>query len=201
MSVMLQRFWIQLTADRRRFGMLCGCVGVGLLLWARLIVVSNMPRTVIADGTAVAHSSAAKADKDKGSTENKPRAIVPVRLEQTAARDPFVISPRHYPRPIPVVDLGKDLGKSQVAPVEDSEQLEARLTAQLRSLVEGLKLEAAMERGDMAVIDGRTYRRGDWIGAGDDGQVRFRLMEVRQRSVILEHEDRRFELKIDNPWG
>jgi hypothetical protein len=201
MPMTLRRLWIQVTSDRRRFGMLCACVIAGLLLWARLIVVSNMPRTAVADENPGANSVTAKSVDSKGAAENKPRPVVQVELARTVNHDPFVISAKHYPKPLVVVDLGKEASKSQPQPVEDSEQREARLVAQLRSLVDRLKLEAAMVGGEMAVISDRTYRRGDWIKAGDDGEIQFKLTEVRQRSVILEHDDRRFELKMATPGG
>ena len=49
MSPKLRRIWIQLTTDRKRFGILCAMVALGLLLWGRLIVVSNLPRTAVAE--------------------------------------------------------------------------------------------------------------------------------------------------------
>ena len=49
MSVLLRRLWIQITADRRRFGVFCALVALGFLLWARIIVISNIPKDAVAD--------------------------------------------------------------------------------------------------------------------------------------------------------
>ena len=49
MQLVLRRLWIQITSDRKRFGLLCAMLLIGLLLWGRIIVTSNLPRTAIAD--------------------------------------------------------------------------------------------------------------------------------------------------------
>jgi len=48
----------------------------------------------------------------------------------------------------------------------------------------------------MAVISGRTYRPGDLIDSQDSGSIRFVLVEVQRRSVVLEHAGRRYELRM-----
>ena len=37
MTPRFRRVWLQLTADKRRFGVLCAAITVGLLLWARFL--------------------------------------------------------------------------------------------------------------------------------------------------------------------
>ncbi|MCZ6836427.1 MAG: hypothetical protein O7G85_11690 [Planctomycetota bacterium] len=49
MIKMPRRFWTWLNADRKRFSLACLLTLFGLLLWSRLILVSNLPRTAIAD--------------------------------------------------------------------------------------------------------------------------------------------------------
>ncbi len=48
----LARGWIWLTASRRRFSIALSLALVGLLLWSRLIILSNLPRTAVADDEA-----------------------------------------------------------------------------------------------------------------------------------------------------
>ena len=63
----------------------------------------------------------------------------------------------------------------------------------VRSLVQGFELEAVM--ADMAIIDGSVYQQGDTVvGTGLSGEIR--VIEVKRRSVILSHGDRRYELTI-----
>ena len=114
-------------------------------------------------------------------------------------RDPFVISPHYFPKPTALVEMDQEAGKSRPPSVEDAEQVFARRTTQLRALVERMKLDAAMAKGEMAVISGMTYRQGDFVATEGSEQIKFLLAEVRHRSVILECEDRRFELKMATP--
>jgi hypothetical protein len=221
MSLRLRRFWIQLTADRRRFGALCLALCLGLLLWARLIVVSKPPRTALANDALAAGKASPSIDPDRSAAspeatasrgaDNKVRRsgseIVdgragrsPIRVELSAkpVQDPFVIDPLYFPKPTPFTDSNQHASKSQSEPVEEPLQTEARLTAQLLALVERFKLEAAIG-SSIAVIDGKAYRVGNEIPSSQGRQVRFKLSEVRQRSVILECEGRRFELQMTSP--
>ncbi len=49
MRAQLRRIMDILVADRRASGAFCALVALALLFWARLIVISDMPRTAIAD--------------------------------------------------------------------------------------------------------------------------------------------------------
>ena len=53
MNEWLQRIWIQLTADKRRFGALVVVVAVGMLFWARIIIISQPPQRAVADDDPV----------------------------------------------------------------------------------------------------------------------------------------------------
>lgn len=202
MPVFLKRLWIRVTADRRKFGVFTAVLLLGLLLWARIIVISNVPRTAIADpdvpdGTGLVPPDSTKAGgPDKG---EPPRLVV--RLEREPRRDPFLLSELYFPRPTPVPDPGQETGKSDPQPTEDPEQIEAQLVAGLRALVARLKLEAVIGGGPMAVISGKTYRLGDDVPDSDMFEIRFKLVEIGQRSVILEWKGRRFEMKMESPGG
>jgi hypothetical protein len=203
MGLSLRRYWIQLTADRRRFGVLCAVIGVGLLLWARLIVVSNIPRTAMANDQAAATGSnkpGAKPTKKGASptVSSANKTPVAIALADVPRRDPFVISPKYFPKPIMPIVGEPEVGKLGQEPAEEPEQAEARLEAALRTSVDRLKLEASVG-GSMAIINGRTYRRGDVIEGGGNGEFSFRLDEVGQRSVVLLCEGRRFELEMASP--
>ena len=52
MNKKMNMIWRRLTADSRRFGLFCTLLFVGLLLWARIIVIARPPRTAIADNIA-----------------------------------------------------------------------------------------------------------------------------------------------------
>lgn len=200
MRVLLNRIWIQLSTDKRKFGLFSVLVLAGLLLWARIIVISNLPRTVVAgeqgpeavaNGRASGEEAAPPADREAA----RPR----VRLSREPARDPFVISPDHYPKRVLVTDLDSERGKSDGQQTEDAQRAEARINAQLKTLLDRFRVEAVLTEPPMAVINNRTYRLGSWIPAVGNEQVWFQLVEVRSRRVILEYEGRRFELRIPTP--
>ena len=199
MIVHLRRYWIQLTADKRKFTVLCAMIGVGLLLWARLIVISNMPRTALADKPERVQT--AERPITPRTTDNRHAAPIRVVLSQQPQRDPFVIDELYFPNPTSVGDLPADPAKSAAQQAEDPEEAEARIRSQLQVLVDQFTLDAAMTGASLAVIGGTTYRLGDRIAAIGSEQVLFTLADVRQRSVTLEFEGRRFELKMETPGG
>ena len=200
MMLMLRRLWVQLTADRRKFAALCVMVGLGLLLWARLIVISNMPRTAVADEEAPAAAQTPAPQRTEES-DNRQTCPVPVALAFAPQRDPFVISDRHFPRPTSVGDLATEPAKSGAQQAEDPEQAEARLRARIQALVDQFTLDAAMSSASLAVIGGKTYQQGARVPALGSEQIFFTLAQVRQRSVVLVYEGRRFELKMNGPGG
>ena len=120
-------------------------------------------------------------------------------VDHEPRRDPFLLDGRYFPRPTPNVDPGQETNKLDPQRVEDPNQIEARLIASLWAIVGRLKLEAVIAGGPMAVISGRTYRLGEEVPEDDMFEIQFRLVEIRQRSVILDWEGRRFEMKMDSP--
>jgi hypothetical protein len=194
MTTALRRFWIRISTDRRRLGVLCAAVGVGLLLWARVIVIGNIPRQAVAGLEAQFLQQQAPPDRVASAPRRKR-----VALDATPRRDPFLISPIYFPKATPPPQLPTDEGKSAAETLDSGEQADARKLAQLRSLAERFQLEAVMTGSPMAVINGRTYRTGDVIPAVGNEQVRFTLSEVRSRSVVLTYEEHRFELTFAQP--
>lgn len=200
MTVQLRRMWIQLTADRKRFGVLCGVIAVALLLWSRIIVISNVPRTAVAEDHPEADVVAERLLGALNWSENDSlRPATQVTLERRPRRDPFVISIEHFPKPEAIDTSAEDRDKSAGEPAENAEAREARITARLRELVEGLSLEAVMSGPPpMALIDGVSYRVGDAVPAGTNDTT-FTLVEVGQRRVVLEIQERRFTLDMKSP--
>ncbi len=200
MPVILRRLWIQLTADRRRFGALCATVLLGLLLWSRIIVTSNLPRTAVADESAAASEDrSSDGPSSPGVSDNRRRAPVNVQLAEFPIRDPFLISDQYFPKPTSLDVLPQDQAKLLERPAEISRDPGALRATQLRALVGRFSLEAVMQGRPMAVISGRTFQLGDSIPAVENEAVRFQLTAVRPRSVVLECEGHRFELKMESP--
>lgn len=196
----LRRIWIQVASDRKRFGLLCGVIAVALLLWSRIIIISNVPRTAVADDESESEEVASHLLGDLAASENDASSgVTHITLERRPRRDPFVISNEHFPKPQSIDTTGEEQDKSAREPAEDAEAREARITARLRELVEGLSLEAVMSGPPpIALIDGESYRVGDAVPAGANG-THFTLVEVGQRKVVLQFQERRLTLEMNSP--
>ena len=200
MQLVLRRLWIQITSDRKRFGLLCAMLMLGMLLWGRIIVTSNLPRTAVATDPLV--SGAPRPLTNGGppggadKVDGPPRRIM---LAQIPLRDPLLISDVHFPKPTSVELLGQDDPKFGGHKAENVRQAEARLTEELRVLVNRFTLEGVMKGRPMAVVNGKTYRLHSWIPAVKRDDILFQLLEVGDRSVILECKGRRFKLNMNYP--
>ena len=185
MGMIFRRMMVQLTADRRKFGVLCALLVLGLLFWARIIVIKNLPRTALA-GDEIAAVEERATSENSTASENSAHAVRTVMLDSVPSRDPFTLSGIWFPKNEEPALVSSDGPKSSHTSSEDPEQAISRL-----------RLEAVMQGSPMAVISGRTYRPGDWIDEEEVSRIRFFLVEVRRRSVLLEHGGRQFELSLD----
>lgn len=197
MQLVLRRIWLHLTADRKRFAALLTVLSIGLLLWARIIVISNPPRRAAADNHKVA-TEASAPDSATTSRNRSSSAPISVVLERSAPRDPFHISAATYPRPNVLANSDEDSGKLHSGMAEDAVQADMLRTRQIRAAAEGLKLEAVMPAAGLAVIDGRMCSVGDTLMLPKTNVV-FKVIEVRGRSVMIECEERQVELRMANP--
>lgn len=200
MPLALRRMWIQMISDRRRFGILAAACLVGVLLWARVIIVAKPPRTAIADdaSSSVERDSAVNGTA-RSRADKQAEPVAPVVLELIPRRDPFLINPQFFPRPTQPNPSGQEQAKSVSTTAEDAER-GARRTEAIVAAAGGLKLEAVMKGAQLAVINGRTTRVGDRMHAGKD-MLEFVLIEVGERSVMLECESRRIELEMPGASG
>jgi hypothetical protein len=201
MTELLRRLWVRINAERRQAGVLAAILVLGMLLWARIIVISNVPRMAVADPAekSGAESKEAAQGSENARSHNRSQPKVRIELADSPDRDPFVISPRHFPRPIIEGDLPPEAGKSDAQQAEDPVQTETRQVARLRALVGTLKLEAVMRGTPVAVLNGTKYQLGQMVSVAGEKEIRFTLVEVRSRSVILGYRDYRFELEMASP--
>jgi len=166
--------WQRLTADRKRFGLFCTLLFVGLLLWARIIVISRPPRTAVAiTETEVAALVPVSSDNAKVSAV----------FETMPAKNPFVINNKVFPSELLVTD------NTLPHYVDNSIQAEQEIVA-------GLTLDAIL--GEMAMINGRVIKQGDVVAMHDVPDP-LRLTSLSGRSVIISAGNRRYELTIAHP--
>lgn len=160
---------------------------MGLLLWARIRILTSLPKTAIADETTLAENTprepVAPSEFDSGLS-----AMPEVRT------DPFRIDPHIFPKANPpaVVPPVPDIEPKTEGPSADETQREMSRAA--GRAAERFRLQSAGRGLSMAVIDGRTYRVGEVL-EGADG-FRFTLVEVLEGAAIVEWEAERFELRL-----
>ena len=102
-----------------------GVAWMGLLLWARLLVVSNYPRTALAEPVD------APAATDEGGRGAKNAALaepqVRIALDGRVTRDPFRIDASAFPLPIEESGSRADVEKSIAEPAENQSEIARRL--------------------------------------------------------------------------
>lgn len=164
----------QITADKKKLGIMVCALALGLLLWGRLLL-QGVPRTATADDPA---KTAQKTDNNDPSGGNnpqndKPLPVVHVDLPATPGRDPFGIDPSRYKRNLGASHRTSAAKSTQVTPDEDPK------TAAVRQEAMELRLES--------VVTGtrpRAYINGRLLAPGDEYEG-FRLIQVTDRHVLL----------------
>ena len=167
----MKRTWQTLTADKRRFSLFCTLLFVGLLLWARIIVIARPARTAIA-APIVVNPSAEILYSDNLTT--------PAYLEAVPRKNPFEVNSTVFPEYVASPD---NIHDSMPVLTDSTES----------GFVATLKLEAIM--GEMAVINGQVVSVGGIIGS-QTAREPLRLSAMQGRTVIISAGDRRYELSI-----
>lgn len=203
LQVAARRVWVQLTADRRRFRALLVTAGVagilwmkplGLLLWARLRLLADIPRTAMAEPGLMTDAG--------GPPEGLTPSPAPLRivLDEEPRHDPFVVSDRDFPRPTPGPVIPEEPDKSASERAEGSIPAHTGLARQLQAIVASFKLEAAMQGNPpVAVINGQTFRPGDTIASPDAPEVAFGIVSIGSRTVTVESQGYEFTIRMASP--
>ena len=159
---------------------------LGLLLWARLRLLTTIPRTAMA-------------------TEDPLRlAVVEVPvfpdlpefgLDEVIQRDPLRISPRHFPRATPSPKEPVVVPKSAAEEVEEEDREKQLMQERLASIVSEIHVQVLIPGRGVALIGGRACKVGDEVPTKVDG-ISFRLLEVRMGSVVIEAGGHEFNLRL-----
>ena len=192
-----RRLWIHVTADRRKFTVFCLMSTVGLLLWARLLIVSDIPRTAIAEPDEV-HPDRTAFSEDQVVFEEIPDGILVV-LDDLPDRDPFAIDGEYFPDETSP-GTGSIFSEESDPDGDNGGLLPDRSLQQIvEEHVRGLRVEAVMPRSDLAVIDGQVLGAGDTLEGLDLGGVPVTLVEVIEDTVVLACKQFHFFLTLDAP--
>ena len=194
----LQRLWIRLTTDRRKFTAMCVLAVVGLLLWARLLLLNDVPRTGLAKPVDATQSAAAPTSEttephksDRPSIESAP--VVYLDSSTDLARNFFAAPETMFPQTEQAAPVDDVAPKSQTDTPEDPVEAEHQRVAAIEAQASKLHLDSLiLGNTPAAVINNRVVREGGQV----DGFV---LERVLKRSVILAKDQVRVELKMDTP--
>ena len=171
MKLKLKRIWQQVTADKKRFGMLCSLLLIALLLWARIIVIARPPRTAVADQVA---SSAIVPLKHAGNH------TISVFLDDSPRKNPFTVNSWAFPE------------ANETSENTPSKGIQGYTSSTAQALNE-FQVDAIL--GDLAMINGKVYQIGDVL-LRSSSAIPITITGVEGRTVILSVGDRRYELTI-----
>lgn len=172
MNKKLNRLWRQVTADKKRFGIMLALVAVGLLLWGRLILLEEVPRVATAD------PDANEADTTPPPPAARALPTVAVDLPDALALNPFALRPDRY-KPLPVEETGEEPVQPDLAYADELDRREALLDEARGMVLQGV-IQASTP---FAVIDGVRVYVGDTVAG-------FIVIELdpRERKVKLQSE-------------
>ena len=159
---------------------------LGLLFWARLRLLTDLPRTALA------------TDGEKKvvvmPTEEFPE-LPDVGFDMAANRDPLRISPHHFPRANGQSGAG---GIGTKLATDEADKPEWRLTRRsyLTSLVKKIRLQALITGKSIAIMDDRTYRVGELIESEAMEGEQITLQSVGRNSVVVEVDGLEFEIRL-----
>ena len=202
MEQKLKIFILELKQDRKRLAIMCTLVAFGILLWARLLILQNVPKTGFAapnengetatvDGAPNTPSNSTKGDgSEKQEVILKELPVVVVDTTPTLVRDFF--------QPLSIATAQSDKS-SQVTelPPKSEEKASETPEVEVPDLMEIAKADAAKLRleslmagkSPLAVINGRVLRIGDEMEG-------FLIESINRQSVTLRRDELRVELKM-----
>ena len=161
---------------------------LGLLLWARMRILTSIPRTAMA-------------------TEEPQASTVPVDVEvfpdlpatspePVSLRDPLAISRRHFPRSSNSTSETSVGPKSGSQLVEDTLETTESIRQRLMPVVDRLEVQGLMPGRGFALIDGQVRRVGEDFPGNVVGTT-FHLVEVRKSAAVVRIEGLEFGIRLD----
>lgn len=175
-----QKIWKEITADKKRFGMLVACCLIGLLMWGRLLL-KKVPRTAVANPDAVA---TVKLNDALFGEYGKPMRVVYLEFPAVSDRNLFQLDDSGYERlKGEQVEVAPQKIEPQITDVEIRMELQAQLSS--------LKLQTTlMSQQPQALINSKLF------GLGGKPIQGFVISKITQHSVVLTHGKFVFELKM-----
>jgi hypothetical protein len=184
MKKKLYRTWRQVTADKKKFGLLVTVLAVGLLLWGRLILLEKVPRVATADPDTPAAAGQGAPPAGQPPVDLEPLPEVHATLHDELALNLFAFRHDRYKlRPAEELDHS---GVESGGGADDEQQRREALIALARQLRLQSVIQGATPR---IVINGRVLRVGDSI----DG---FEIASFNDRSAKVTRDGLTFTLNM-----
>ncbi len=162
---------------------------LGLLLWARMRILTSIPRTALATEDV---ERVAAVPNDLQVFPDLP-SVVP---GPAALRDPLVVSPDHFPRSTNCTSDRFIQPKSAPGTVDESVEAEESIRTRLVPVVSRLEVQGLMPGRGLAVIDGRVRRAGEEFEGSVAGAT-FHLVEVRKSVAVVRVEGLDFDIRLN----
>ena len=172
----LKRFWRQITADKKKFGLLATCVAVGLLLWGRLMLLEDIPRIATADPEK--QEQVAASTTSSGSDVLPPLQEVRVELSDRLALDLFAFRHNRYTLLPP-----EEIGDTGVESANLADDVKRDLTEKARGLI--LQSVIPGPPSSLIMINARVLRVGDSIDGFEVVSIGERTAKVARGGLIF----------------
>lgn len=187
MKKKLNRAWRQVTADKKKFGILVTMVMVGLLLWGRLILLEDVPKIATADDPNTP-AQAGETPADPANLSNEAAPVLPplpsvtVALSEDLTLNLFAFRHNRY-KPLPAEESEGNGSQLAGSTAEERKQ-------ELVELARSLRLQSVVQGESPAiVINGEVLRVGDSIEG-------FEIVSINKSSAKLTRDGLTFLLKM-----
>lgn len=182
--------WVNITSDKKKFIFMCCLILMGLLLWARLLILGDVPRAGYAQ-PGVNDVTAANAAEHEDETLQNVQTVY-INLTDSLARDIFSLSSEYKDRMEQSTQTNKLEAKSVIDKPDPFKDQIAR-QEQIMAEADKLQLESIMfGKSKLAVINGEVVEIG--------GQIQgFILTNILDNSVIISKENLNLTLYMDIP--
>jgi len=189
MNEKIRKILAQVMADRKRFAMFIGLFAVGMLLWGRLLIMRNVPRTAVADPKAQSVLAALTGDTPKRvqrvADETGPR-VIHATLWDSAQRDLFAIQADLFTPDPEATKVKNPQDQTQAQPVD----AQALHRAEIAEQAERLKLQSTiLGESPRAMINSTLLAPGQQIEG-------FAVVRIESRRVLVERGGVLIELKM-----
>ena len=177
MNLDWQRSWQQLTKDKRKLGLMVVLIVVGLLLWGRLILTKDVPRTAVADPADVGAEAEAAAETTPVAAVVRP--VVYLALADRVERDLFQLNPQLFP---PIEDHTD--GAVDGLDEEPDTSPDSRVQRVRTGAAEALSLQSTLQGAEpLALINGELLKVGDQVQGFTVTKIDSRRVTLRKDGV------------------